>query len=156
MRQWMYLYRFPSPTSPATVHYEFSLWPNVWWFTETSGRRVQIYLHLGIKHIADLRAPTEDIAKELWPVIIDTHADGRYGFPSGSRTTISGKFGARRGGIPALVLIPGVFVLAPNGLVRLPHGFFWVSQEFPSQTTDESRWGWLKYCVRKEPIIAHS
>jgi len=156
LQQWVYLYVFPAASAQSTLNYEFRLWPNTWWFTETGGRRVVIMLHLGIEHVPNLGSVGGPIYDELWPVVIDTALPeyGPYGFPSGWTLTVSGSFTVLSGNTPALALFPGVFALVPSGLVQLPAGFFWVSNEFPVDTTDQDRWGWISYCLDPVPVIS--
>ncbi len=113
-------------------------------------------LHVGIEHISSLGFPVGRLYDELWPVIIrygPSSEHGPYGYPSGFQINVSGSFGVGAGKTPALALFPGVFVNVPNGLVQLPHGFFWVSNEFSTDTSDQSRWGWISYCLKPEDVV---
>ena len=155
MLQWVYVYVFPAPVVKSRLHYTFRLWPNTWWFTETNNRRVVIMLHVGIEHVPSLGSVGGPLYDELWPVIIDTDRPeyGPDGYPSGFPIDVSGSFAVGVGKTPALALFPGVFVNVPKGLLELPRGSFWVSNEFPADTTDQDRWGWISYCMEPEDVV---
>lgn len=155
LQQWVYLYTFPAPSVASTLHYEFGLMTDVSWFTQTNDRQVVIMLHLGIEHVHKLGSVGGPITADYWPAYIDTDLPewGPYGFPSPITYSLTGSFDVEAGDTPALALFPGVFVIVPNGLVDLPDGVFWASNEFPADTTDTGRWGWITYCMEPIPVL---